>query len=158
MSIALQTEIQQQRPFRSLEEEAALNLYRTAQLLADRDEARLREYGLTPTQYNILRILRGAGDGGLRRIETRERLLTRMPDVTRLLDRMEDMGLVTRVRSTTDRRCVPTALTGKGRALVDSLDEPVAAMQHAQFGHLTPGQLHSLIEILSLIQVRLPRE
>ena len=158
MSIALQTEIQQQRPFRSLEEEAALNLHRTAQLLADRSEAKLREHGLTPNQYNILRILRGAGDGGLGRIETRERLLSRMPDVTRLLDKMEYMGLVMRVRSTSDRRCVPTALTDKGRALVNALDEPVAAMQHEQFGHLTPGQLHSLIEILTLIQARLPKE
>ncbi len=158
MSATLRDEIQQRSPFRSLEEEAALNLHRTAQLLADYGEAVMREYGLTPTQYNILRILRGAGDGGLGRNEIRERLLSRMPDVTRLLDKMEDMGLVTRVRSTTDRRCVPTALTEKGRALVDSLDEPVAAMQHEQFGHLTPGQLHSLVEILTLIRARVAQE
>ena len=158
MSSTLRDEIQQPRPFRSLEEEAALNLHRTAQLLADRSEAKLREHGLAPNQYNILRILRGAGDGGLGRNEIRERLLSRMPDVTRLLDKMEDMGLVMRVRSTSDRRCVPTVLTEKGRALVDALDEPVAAMQHEQFGHLTPGQLHSLIEILTLIRAQLPKE
>lgn len=158
MSASLRDEIQQHRPFRSLEEEAALNLLRTTQLLSDRAEAFYHEHGLTPTQYNVLRILRGAGDGGLGRNEIRERLLSRMPDVTRLLDKMEDAGLVKRLRSTTDRRCVPTTLTDKGRELVDSLDEPVAATQQAQFGHLTPGQLHSLIETLTLIRARLPQE
>ncbi|PYE49497.1 MarR family winged helix-turn-helix transcriptional regulator [Deinococcus yavapaiensis] len=155
MSDTLREEIQQQRPFQSLEEEALLNLHRTAQLLADQSELFLREYGLSPTQYNVLRILRGAGDGGLGRNDIRDRLLSRMPDVTRMLDKMEEMGLVSRVRSTTDRRCVPTALTEKGRTLVDSLDEPLAALHHAQFGHLTPGQLYSLIEVLSLIRKRL---
>ncbi|MFC4454797.1 MarR family winged helix-turn-helix transcriptional regulator [Deinococcus sonorensis] len=151
----LREEIHQQRPFRNLEEEAALNLFRTTQLIADRGEAFYQQHGLTPTQYNILRILRGAGDAGLGRNEIRERLLTRMPDVTRLLDKMEDAGLVQRVRSTTDRRCVPTALTPKGRTLVDQLDEPVAALHHEHFGHLTPGQLHTLIEIMTQIRGRL---
>ncbi|WP_245588605.1 MarR family winged helix-turn-helix transcriptional regulator [Deinococcus pimensis] len=155
MSSSLRDDIRQRRPFRSLEEEAALNLFRTAQLLGDANEAFYRAHGLTPTQYNVLRILRGAGAEGLGRNEIRERLLTRMPDVTRLLDRMEDQGLVVRARSTTDRRCVPTSLTEKGRALVDRLDEPVAALQHAQFGHLTPGQLHTLIEIMTSIRAEL---
>ncbi|WP_045234945.1 MarR family winged helix-turn-helix transcriptional regulator [Deinococcus pimensis] len=158
MSATLREEIQQHRPFRSLEEEAALNLHRTTQLLLDQAEAFYREHGLTPTQYNVLRILRGAGAAGLGRNEIRERLISRMPDVTRLLDKMEDMGLVKRERSVSDRRCVPTILTQKGRELVDALDEPVAAMQREQFGHLTPGQLLSLIETLSLIRVRLPQE
>jgi DNA-binding MarR family transcriptional regulator len=155
MSATLRDEIQQQRPFRSLEEEAALNLYRTTQLLADMAETFHRQHGLTPTQYNVLRILRGAGSEGLGRNEIRERLLNRMPDVTRLLDKMEEAGLVWRERSTSDRRCVPTVLTEKGRALVNELDEPVAAMQHEQFGHLTPGQLHSLVETLTQIRARL---
>ncbi|SMB97177.1 MarR family winged helix-turn-helix transcriptional regulator [Deinococcus hopiensis] len=158
MGASLRDEIKQHRPFRSLEEEAGLNLLRTTRLLLDRSEAFYREHGLTPTQYNVLRILRGAGDGGLGRNEIRERLLDRMPDVTRLLDKMEDMGLVKRLRSTTDRRCVPTTLTDKGRDLVNALDDPVAAMQREQFGHLTPGQLHSLIETLTLIRARLPQE
>lgn len=155
MSASLRDEIHQQRPFRSLEEEAGLNLLRTAQLLADQGEAFYREYGLNPTQYNVLRILRGAGDAGLGRNEIRDRLLTRMPDVTRLLDRMEEAGLVRRERSATDRRCVPTVLTEQGRALVDALDEPVADMQQRRFGHLTPGQLHTLIEILTQVRSRI---
>lgn len=155
MSTTLREEIQQQRPFRSLEEEASLNLFRTVQMLADANMQLLHEHGLTPTQYNVLRILRGAGEGGLGRNDIRDRLLDRMPDVTRLLDKMEEAGLVRRERSTTDRRCVPTLLTEKGKALVDELDAPVAAMQHEQFGHLTPGQLHTLIETLTQIRSRL---
>jgi DNA-binding MarR family transcriptional regulator len=155
MSTTLQQEIQQARPFRSLEEEAGLNLFRTVQLLADTSMQLFRQHGLTPTQYNVLRILRGAGDTGLGRNDIRDRLLDRMPDVTRLLDKMEEAGLVRRERSTTDRRCVPTLLTEKGKALVDELNEPVAAMQHEQFGHLTPGQLHTLIETLTQIRSRL---
>lgn len=158
MSATLREEIHQGRPFRSLEEEAALNLYRTTQMLADLNEVFYRQHGLTLTQYNVLRILRGAGAEGLGRNEIRERLLSRMPDVTRLLDRMEEAGLVRRERSATDRRCVPTFLTEKGRTLVDELDEPVAALNQRQFGHLTPGQLHSLIETLTQIRLQLPQE
>lgn len=156
MTSTLREEIQQAKPFRSLEEEANLNLFRTVQLLADANAQLLRDHGLTLTQYNVLRILRGAGKTGLGRNDIRDRMLERMPDVTRLLDRMEDAGLVSRERSNTDRRCVPTVLTAKGKALVDKLDHPVAAMQHEQLGHLTPGQLHTLIETLTQIRSHLP--
>ncbi|ULH18356.1 MarR family transcriptional regulator (plasmid) [Deinococcus sp. KNUC1210] len=155
MSITLREEIQQQQAFRSLEQEASLNLYRTVQMLAERTDQFFQEYGLTSTQYNVLRILRGAGDAGLGRNEIRDRLVGRMPDVTRLLDRMEEARLVRRVRSTSDRRCVPTVLTEQGRTLVDSLDAPVAELENGQFGHLTTGQLHSLIETLTQIRARL---
>jgi DNA-binding MarR family transcriptional regulator len=158
MSATLQDELQQRRPFQSLEEEAALNLYRTASLLTDIGEAFYRQHGLTATQYNVLRILRGAGEAGLGRNDIRERLVGRMPDVTRLLDKMEEAGLVQRERSHADRRCVPTVLTPEGRALVNRLDEPVAALQHQQLGHLTPGQLHSLIETLTQIRSRIAQD
>ncbi|MFB9990465.1 MarR family winged helix-turn-helix transcriptional regulator [Deinococcus oregonensis] len=158
MSATLQDELHQRRPFQSLEEEAALNLYRTTSLLADMFEVFYRQHGLTATQYNVLRILRGAGEAGLGRNDIRERLVGRMPDVTRLLDKMEEAGLVQRERSHVDRRCVPTVLTPKGRALVDELDEPVAALQHRQLGHLTPGQLHTLIETLTLIRLQVVQD
>lgn len=158
MSATLQNEIQQGRSFQSLEEEAALNLYRTTYLLAEVFETFYAQHGLTPTQYNVLRILRGAGDAGLGRNEIRERLLGRMPDVTRLLDKMEEAGLVKRERSATDRRCVPTVLTPEGRALVDQLDQPVAALQHQRLGHLSPGQLHTLIETLTQIRAHLSKD
>ncbi|UBV45425.1 MarR family transcriptional regulator (plasmid) [Deinococcus taeanensis] len=151
----LRDEIQQRRPFRSLEEEAALNLFRTVSVIEEVMSDFLREHGLTPSQYNILRILRGAGDAGLGRNEIGERMLKRAPDMTRLLDRMEAAGLVLRQRSTTDRRCVPTLLTEKGRALVDALDKPNAALQDAQFAHLSHGQLLTLIETLTQIRERL---
>jgi DNA-binding MarR family transcriptional regulator len=101
-------------------------------------------------QYNVLRILRGAGRGGLCRNEVRDRLISRMPDVSRLLDRMESAGLVYRVRSTEDRRLVNTTLTPKGRMLVDVLDEEVVAAHETLLGHLSNEQLQTLIDLLSL--------
>ena len=152
---SLRDELQQRRPFRSLEEEAALNLFRTVSLIEEGTNDFLREHGLTPSQYNVLRILRGAGETGLGRNEIGERMLKRAPDITRLLNRMEAAGLVHRQRSTTDRRCVPTVLTDKGHALVDALDRPNAELQHAQFGHLSEGQLLTLIETLTQIRERM---
>jgi DNA-binding MarR family transcriptional regulator len=152
----LQDELQQRRPFRNLEEEATLNLFRTVSLLEGLSTAFLRDHGLTPSQYNVLRILRGAGDAGLGRNEIGERMIDRAPDITRMLDRMEQAGLVHRERSTTDRRCVPTVLTAEGRAIVDALDQPNADIQHAYLGHLSQEQLLTLIETLTQIRERIP--
>lgn len=148
----LKEEIKQQKPFRSLQQEAELNLVRTTNLLTDAFEQMLKPYGITGTQYNVLRILRGAGPGGLCRNEVSQRLLNRMPDATRLLDRMEDAGLVTRARSTQDRRLVSTQLTKKGAQLVDSLDPVVDQLHVTQMGHLSDKQLKTLIEILTVIR------
>jgi DNA-binding MarR family transcriptional regulator len=150
MTSDLRVELRQRRPFRSLPEEAHLNVARTAAVLGDAFERMLRPYGISATQYNVLRILRGADPDGLCRNEVRDRLLTRMPDVTRLLDRMEEAGLVTRVRSTTDRRLVSTQLTRKGRELVDALDGPVEAEHERQLGHLDEAQLRQLVDLLTL--------
>jgi DNA-binding MarR family transcriptional regulator len=148
----LKTEIRQTKAFPSLHEEAFLNLERSAAMLQDAFEQMLKPHGITGTQYNVLRILRGASPGGLCRNEIRDRLVTRMPDVTRLLDRMEDSGLITRERSTEDRRQVRTQLTRQGRKLVDSLDAAVTAEHKARLSHLTAGQLRSLIELLTLVR------
>ena len=102
------------------------------------------------TQYNVLRILRGAEPAGLCRNELRDRMLTRMPDVTRLLDRMEEAGLVARSRDNEDRRMVSTRITKAGRQLVDALDSPVGQLHRRRFGHLTDEQLSSLSELLTL--------
>jgi DNA-binding MarR family transcriptional regulator len=158
MSTAPADELQQQHFLQSLEEEAVLSLYRTSQLLLDLNEAFCREHGFTLTQYNVLRILRGAGDAGLGRNEIRERLVNRMPDVTRLLDKMEEAGLVRRERSAADRRYVPTVLTERGRALVNGMDGPVVELQRSHLGHLSPGQLHTLIETMTSIRSRLESE
>ena len=98
----------------------------------------------------MLRVLRGAESGGLCRNEIRDRLVTRMPDVSRLLDRMEEAGLIHRVRSTEDRRQVNTTLTPKGRKLVNELDVPMAKLHEKQLGHLEAKQLKTLIDLLAL--------
>jgi DNA-binding MarR family transcriptional regulator len=150
MTTALLDEIRQQRPFASLAQEAHLNVGRTAAALETGLERVLRPYGIGATQYNVLRILRGAGEHGLCRNEIRDRLLTRMPDVTRLLDRLEEAGFVIRERDTADRRLVTTRLTDRGRELVDALDAPVAEEHERHLGHLGPERLRTLIELLTL--------
>lgn len=150
MAADLRREIRQQKPFASLAQEAHLNIQRTQAAIDDGLEQLLKAHGISGTQYNVLRILRGAGHDGLCRQEIADRLLTRMPDVTRLLDRMEEAGLVERERSTTDRRVVSTRLTKTGRSLVDSLDAPVMEEHQRVLGHLSATQLQTLIELLTL--------
>ncbi len=150
MAADLRREIRQQKPFGSLAQEAHLNIQRTQAAIDDGLEQLLKAHGVSGTQYNVLRILRGAGNDGLCRQEIADRLLTRMPDVTRLLDRMEEAGLVERERSATDRRIVSTRLTKTGRSLVDSLDTPVLEEHERVLGHLTTAQLRMLIELLTL--------
>lgn len=152
MSPELRAELHQRRPFRTLEQEAYLNVVRTAALLADAFEQMLRSSGLTSAQYNVLRILHGAEPDGLCRYELRDRMLTRMPDVTRLLDRMEKAGLVTRVRSAEDRRMVTTRITARGRRLLDELDEPVRREHERQLGHMDRARLRQAIELLTAMR------
>lgn len=152
MSPDLRQELKQEKPFRSLHQEAQLNLVRTANLLVDRFEQMLKPSGITATQYNVLRILRGAEPAGLCRHEVSARLLNRMPDATRLLDRMEEAGLVTRARGTEDRRMVKTHITGKGLELVNSLDEAVEEEHLKQLGHLSGEQLATLIDLLTQVR------
>jgi DNA-binding MarR family transcriptional regulator len=152
MSTDLRDELRQRKPFTSPHQEAHLNLSRTATLLADAVERLLKPYGISATQYNVLRILRGAGPDGLCRNEVADRLLSRMPDVTRLLDRMEVAGLVTRERDSKDRRLVTTRLAERGRELVDALDEVVAEEHRRRLGHLTAEQLGTLSELLTLVR------
>lgn len=152
MAPDLKQELKQGKPFRSIQQEAELNVVRTANLLNDNFERMLKPYGITGTQYNVLRILRGAEPDGLCRNEVSARLINRMPDATRLLDRMEEAGLVTRERSRTDRRLVTTRITDKGRHLVESLDDVVAAQHQKQLGHLSEKQLRMLIELLTEVR------
>jgi DNA-binding MarR family transcriptional regulator len=152
MTKALKDELKQNKPFATLQQEAMLNIIRTNNVLNDSFEKTLKPYKITGTQYNVLRILRGAEPDGLCRNEVRERLLNRMPDATRLLDRMEEAGLVTRSREAGDRRMVRTRLTKQGHKLVDALDAPVAAEHQKQLGHLTSEELKSLIKLLTEVR------
>src|SRR5688500_19464938 len=104
MTSTLRSELQQRKPFNSLEQEATLSIARTEAALREPLEELLKGAGVSLTQYNVLRLLRGAGPEGLTRNEIRDRLINRMPDVTRRLDRMEDAGWATRAREPEDRR------------------------------------------------------
>jgi DNA-binding MarR family transcriptional regulator len=151
----LREDIRQRKPFTTLEQEAQLSVVRTASLLVDGFEQMLKPYGITATQYNVLRILRGAEPEGLCRNELRDRMLTRMPDVTRLLDRMEDAKLVSRSRSSEDRRLVSTRITPKGLRLLDELEDAVAEEHMRRFHHLSKTELKALIELLKGVRERL---
>ncbi len=142
----------------SAQQEAFLAIATTAAALGDAFDGVLAPHGLGRTQYNVLRILRGAGAAGLCRNEIRDRLLSRMPDVTRLLDRMEEAGLLARERSATDRRQVETRLTRRGRDLVDRLDAIVEAEHQRLLGHLGPEQLRTLQRLLALARERTTTE
>jgi DNA-binding MarR family transcriptional regulator len=150
MSSALQHEIRQTKPFASLEQEASLSIERTAAALRHALAEALREFELTPAQLNVLRILRGAGETGLCRHEVGDRLIAQVPDVTRLLDRMEEAGLVTRTRSAEDRRMVRSRITPAGLALLARTDAPLDALHARQLGHMSEAQLRTLVELLAL--------
>lgn len=154
MSRSLDAEIQQTKPFPSLEEEAFLGLQRTASLLLQALGRELKEQDLTPAQYNTLRILRGAEPDALTCGEIGERLVSPGPDVTRLLDRLEASSLIVRLRDAQDRRVVRARITEKGVALLGSLDEPVERTLGQLLGHLGPERLKTLVEILGEARVK----
>ena len=130
------------------EHQTYLALQRLALRLKDETDQFLKQEGLTGTQFNVLRILRGAGDTPLTCSEIAERLLNKDPDVTRLLDRMEKQGLVERVRSEQDRRVLLTHLSAQGQEVVARLDGPLAQLHRQQFSHLAPERLRLLLELL----------
>jgi DNA-binding MarR family transcriptional regulator len=152
MPSTLRQELKQNKPFISLEQEALLSVVRTSAELMDRFELFLRPHGITATQYNVLRILRGAEPEGLCRNELRDRMLTRMPDVTRLLDRMEEAGLVERTRDTDDRRMVTSRITPKARQILATLDPLVAENEKHFFSGISRDQIQTLIDVLDAVR------
>lgn len=148
MSGSLKREIKQKRPFRSVQEEVVLALLRTADLLAAPMNDVLRQADLSLSQYNVLRILRGAGADGLPCGEISSRMVRRDPDLTRLLDRLEARGLVRRERGSRDRRVVTATITNEALELLDSLDEPVEATLKKTLAHVPTAKLRTLLEIL----------
>ena len=148
MGQSIQAEIKQRKPFTCREEELFLNLLRTwDQLMRGLTEV-LKPADLSPTQYNVLRILRGAGSEGLACGEISERMVTRDPDITRLLDRLEKRGLVVRSREKADRRVVTARIAPDGLELLKRLDEAVTRMHKAQLGHLDAKSQEGLIKLL----------
>jgi DNA-binding MarR family transcriptional regulator len=135
-------------PILSLEEQAFVALQRTADHLAGRIAGMLKQHGLSPTQYNALRILRGAGAQGLACSEIGERMINRDPDITRLVDRLERRGFVERARQQQDRRVITTRITPEGLQTLNDLDRPIEEYHRQLLGHLGEQRLHSLIRLL----------
>jgi DNA-binding MarR family transcriptional regulator len=150
---AVKEEIRQNKPFESLEQEVFLTLLWSADRLQWRLNETLRTYGLSPTQYNALRILRGAGKQGLACSEVAERMITRDPDITRLFDRMGKMGLVQRKRASEDRRVVVAQITVQGLALLKKLDPVVQSFLRTLLGHMGTKNLRALLESLQKVDV-----
>ncbi len=145
-------ELQQTKPFRHLEEEVFLNIQRTADVMMQELHDVLRPFGLSITQYNVLRILRGAGDCGVTCKDIASRMITRDPDITRLLDRLEKRALLTRTRAREDRRFVTIRITAEGLVLLKELDEPIAQKQLEMMKHLAHDRLGELIDILERVR------
>ena len=152
MAGKLKSELKQTKEFTRIEEEANLNIIRTAEFLMAAMAEVMKQESLTLTQYNALRILRGAGEKGLMCVEIGERMVTKESDITRLLDRLETRGLVSRERPADNRRVVITRITAEGSKLLSRLDQPVANANVKLSGRLSKTQLTSLIEILETIR------
>ena len=145
-------EIRQTRRFATQQEEAVLNIVRTADALKRGGELLFRRHGITSAQYNVLRILRGAGDRGLHCSAIAERMITAEPDVTRLLMRMERLGLLVRHRESSDRRMGTAIATEGGLQLLDELEAPLRELQERQFAMLSEDEIEALTDGLEKVR------
>ncbi len=152
MAKNLQDELKQTAPFPRRTTEAMLGILRTAALLDHELNEVLKPHGITQTQYNVLRILRGAGEGGLCGREIAERLVSTVPDVPRLLDRMEALDLVVRERSAADRRYVTTRLAPRGRELLVDVTPALDEVERTRLGTLDQDALERLIAGLEAVR------
>jgi len=143
----LQQELKKKRPFESPEQEAVLNILRTNDQFQNRFGRLFREYGLTPSQYNVLRILRGEGKP-MPCLEIGERMIQVVPAMTGLIDRLEMQELVTRERCTEDRRVVYIEITKKALDLLAKMDKPVMELHQQLVGHLNRSELKELSRLL----------
>jgi len=131
-------------------------ILKAADAVGQEAEQLVRSSELTGTQYNVLRILRGAEPEGLACREIGERMISHDPDITRLLDRMEKRSLITRERQTQDRRVIKTRITPQGLSLLKTLDQPVRELHKRQFQHMTAGQMKTLAALLEEIRAHKP--
>lgn len=146
----LKNEIGQNRPFASQAEEAILNLMRTADCLQRALQHAARPWGITATQYNVLRILRGAHPEGLTCSAIGDRMITAVPDITRLLARLKALHLIRQHRGRGDRRIVWTEISEAGLALLNEMEETIARMPAELLGHIPQGELGELIRLAEL--------
>jgi DNA-binding MarR family transcriptional regulator len=156
MAKDLQHELGKREPFNVPEQEAALNLVRTQDYLSQEFDRLFGEHGISAPQYNVLRILRGMGGDGVCCQEVAGRMITRMPDITRLVDRLEQAGLVRRARTAQDRRMVLVRITEAGQKLLAGLDKPVVELHRSLLGHLSAAELKEFNRLL--VKARQPQE
>src|SRR6476660_4613537 len=149
MPSRLQAELKQTKPFPRRSSEALLSVMRTAALIEHQVNETLRPCGITDLQYNVLRIRRGAGPNGLCGREIAERVVSKVPDVSRLLDRMEGMQLLRRERNAADRRHVTARITPKGLRVLDEASPMLEAFERERFGHLDAERLQHIIDGLA---------
>jgi DNA-binding MarR family transcriptional regulator len=147
---SLKTEIAQERPFASVEEETLLNLMRTTDCVQRAFQRSTREWGVTSTQYNVLRILRGAHPNGLTCSAIGNRMITADPDITRLLNRLKNLKLIRQQRDRHDRRVVWTYISESGLELLGEMDPVITRTPKELLGHLTQRELSELIRLLEL--------
>jgi DNA-binding MarR family transcriptional regulator len=152
MTRRVHEELKQSRPFPRLRTEALVGVRRTAAVLDHALGEALKPYGITITQFNVLRILRGAGGHGLCGREVSERLISQVPDVSRLLDRMVEMGLVRRERDEADRRHMTARITEEGRRLLERADPVVERVEDEWFGEIGEEELRKLIDLLGTVR------
>ncbi len=149
----LADDIQLEKPFQSIEEQLMLEIVHTGDLLWGQLTNFLKPFGLSATQYNALRILRGAGKTGLACGEISRRMVTREPDITRLLDRLERQQWIKRKRQSDDRRLVKAWLTPAGAALMAKIDQPLREFQQQQFLHLKGNVQSEIIELMEKLRI-----
>ena len=153
--VSIRDEIRQSKPFPNLGSEALVALQRTVSNLQWRLAEFLKPYGISPTQYNALRILRGAGEEGRTCGEIGERMLNRDPDITRLLDRLVKSGLARRGRDKNDRRVITAKITDAGLALLKELDGPLEELNQKITGHLSRQKLQEFLRTLDSLRERI---
>jgi DNA-binding MarR family transcriptional regulator len=152
MAKGIQAELKQSKPFSSAGEEASIAILRTADLLQQQLVELLKPYGLSPTQFNALRILRGAGEAGMPCSDIGERMINHDPDITRLLDRLEQRDLVARQRDPKDRRVHVARITKAGLDLLKGLDKPVEEFHLDTTSEIGESNLNSLIRLLDKLR------
>lgn len=152
MPRTLQDEIHQSKPFARKSAEALLSILRTATVLEHEQNEALRPHGITHTQYNVLRILQGAGKDGLFGRDIAERLISRVPDVSRLLDRMDELDLLSRERDAADRRHVTARISAKGRRILIQATPDLEALERRRFKGLRPRAMASLVNALAAVR------
>lgn len=150
--MGIQAELKQTRPFKSPADEAFVSLQRTADIMMRKIAQFLKGWGISPTQYNVLRILRGAGPEGLCCGEISDRMITHDPDITRMLDRIEKLGWIERARSTKDRRVVVARISKKGLELLKQIDKPIEDFNRTASSHLSEKKLRELIGLLNEVR------